>query len=114
MSWLGLALHWLVSGASLALTAFLVPGFRIKGFATALMAALLIGAANAFIKPFLIFLTLPLTILTLGFFLVIVDAAILRLCAAFMKDFDITNWFSAVVGTIILAFTSGVLHYLFI
>lgn len=114
MSWLEMALHWLVSGAALAITAFLVPGFKIKGFTTALMASLFIGAANFLIKPFLIFLSLPLTILTLGFFLFVVDAAILRLCAAFMKDFEITNWFSAVVGAIILTLTGGVLHRLLI
>lgn len=114
MSWLSMALHWLVSGAALAITAFLVPGFRIKGFSTALMATLFIGAANWFIKPFLVFLSLPLTILTLGFFLFVVDAAILRLCAAFMKDFEITNWFSAVVGAIILTLTGGFLHYILI
>ena len=114
MSWLGMALHWIVSGIALAVTAFLVPGFRVRGFSTALMAVLLIGAANALIKPFLIFLTLPLTILTLGFFLFVVDACILKLCAAFMKDFEITNWFSAVVGAIILTLTSGFLHFVLI
>src|SRR5262245_60298220 len=114
MSWLEMVLHWFVSGAALGVTAFLVPGFRIKGISTVLMAILFIGAANIFIKPFLIFMSLPLTILTLGFFLFVVDAAILRLCAAFMKDFDITNWFSAVVGAIILTLTSGFLHYIFI
>lgn len=114
MSWLELLLHWLVSGAALGITAFLVPGFRIKGISTILMATLFIGAANFAIKPLLLFLTLPLTILTLGFFVFVVDAAILRLCAAFMKNFDITNWFSAVVGAIILTFTSSFLHYVFI
>lgn len=114
MSWLGMAMHWIVSAVALAITAFLVPGFRIRGFSTALMASLLIGAANFTIRPFLIFLSLPLTVLTLGFFLFIVDAAILRLCAAFMKDFEISNWFSAVLGTIILSLTSGFLHFVLI
>lgn len=114
MTWFEMLGHWIVAGLAIGVTAFLVPGFRIRGFSTMLMAALFIGAANIFIKPFLIFLSLPLTILTLGFFLFVVDAAILRLCAAFMKDFEITNWFSAVVGAIILTLTSGFLHYLFI
>jgi putative membrane protein len=114
MNWWPLFLHWIVSSLALTITAFLVPGFRIKGITTAMMATLLIGAANFFIKPFLLFLTLPLTVLTLGFFLFVVDAAILRLCAAFLKNFEITNWFSAVIGTVILSLTSGYLHYLFI
>jgi len=114
MSWLELFLHWVVASAALGITAFLVPGFRIKGISTIMMATLFIGGANYYIKPFLEFLTLPITILTLGFFLFVIDAAILRLCAAFMKNFDITNWFSAVVGAIILTFTSSFLHYVFV
>ncbi len=113
-SYLALLLHWLVSGFALALTAALVPGFRIRGFMTALVAALVIAAANFFIKPVLVFLTLPLTILTLGLFLFIVDAIVLRLCAAFMRNFEITNWFSAIIGAVILAIMSSVLHYLVI
>lgn len=114
MTWFEMLMQWIVSAAALGLTALLVPGFRIKGFTTALMATLLIGAANIFIKPLLLFLTLPLTIITFGFFYFVVNAAILRLCAAFMKNFDITNWLSAVVGAIILAFTSTFLHFIFI
>ena len=107
-------LQWIVAAAALGFTALLVPGFRIKGISTAFMATLMIGAANVFIKPFLLFLTLPLTIITLGFFYFVVNAAILRLCAAFMKNFDITNWLSALVGAIILAFTSSFLHFVLI
>lgn len=114
MTWMEMLLQWIVSSAALGITALVVPGFRIKGISTAFMATLMIGAANIFIKPLLVFLTLPLTVVTLGFFLFVVNAAILRLCAAFMKNFDITNWFSAVVGAIILAVTSGFLHYVFI
>lgn len=114
MNWLPLFLHWVVSGAALGLTAAIVPGFRVRGLFTSMIAVLLIGAANMYIKPFLVILALPLTVVTLGFFLFVVDAAILRLCAAFLKDFEITNWFSAVLGAIILSFTSGILHYLFI
>jgi putative membrane protein len=111
MGWFALLVHWLVSGVAISVTSALVPGFRLKGFSTALVASLLIGTANMFIRPFLVFLTFPLTILTLGFFLFVVDAIILRLCAAFMKNFEITNWFSAILGAIVLAVTGGLLHW---
>jgi putative membrane protein len=113
-NWLYLLLYWIVSGAALALTAALTPGFRIRGFSTAMIAVLLIGAANYFIRPVLLFLTFPLTILTLGFFVFVVDAIILRICSAFLDDFEITNWFSAVIGAVILALTSSLLHFVLI
>jgi putative membrane protein len=96
---------------ALALTAALVPGFRIRGFGTAMVAVLLIGAANILIRPVLVFLTLPFTILTLGLFLFVVDAIILRLCAAFLRNFEITNWLSAILGAIILAMASSIMHF---
>ena len=114
MSLLNALAHWIVSGLALALTAALVPGFRIQGFGTALVASLLIGLANMFLWPVLAFLTFPFTILTLGLFLFVVDAIILRVCAAFLRNFEITNWFSAIIGAVFLAITSSFLHWMFI
>ena len=106
--------HWLVSGLALALTAALVPGFRIRGFFTTLMAVFLIGAANSFVWPVLFILTLPLTIITFGLFVFILNAIILRLCAAFLKDFEISGWLSAIAGAMILAIMSSFLHWMLI
>ena len=107
-------IYWLVSGAALYVTAALVPGFRIQGFGTAVLASLIISAVNWVLRPILIVLSLPLTVLTLGFFLFVIDAIILRICAGMMEKFEISNWFSAVMGAIILAMTSGILHFIFI
>lgn len=114
MNWVQLFVHWVVSGAALALTAAVTPGFRVRGFGTSLVAVILIGAANYLVYPILFWLTIPLTVLTLGLFVFVLDAIILRLCAAFMKDFEISNWFSAVIGAVILSLTSSLLHFLFI
>ncbi|MGE0526318.1 MAG: phage holin family protein [Bdellovibrionales bacterium] len=111
---MGLIGHWIVSGFALGLTALIVPGFRIRGVFTTLVAVLVLGLANMFVRPVLLFLTFPLTILTLGLFIFVVDAIILRLCAAVLKNFEITNWLSAIVGAMILALTSGVLHWMLI
>lgn len=114
MSWIGWIAHWFVSGVALALTALVVPGFRLQGFMSALVASLVIGLANVFMRPILVFLTFPITLITLGLFLFVVDAIILRICAGILKGFEITNWFSAIFGAMVLALTSTFLHWLFI
>lgn len=112
--WVYLILHWVVSALALGMTAFLTPGFRVRGFGTAMLASFVIAAANFYIKPFLLIISFPLTVLTLGFFLFVVDAIILRLCAAVLGDFEITNWFSAILGAILLAVVSSFMHAVFI
>lgn len=114
MTWVTWIAQWVVSGLALAVTAAVVPGFKLRGFTTALIATLVLGLANTFVYPVLVILTLPLTILTLGLFLWVIDAIILRLCAALLDDFEITNWFSAIIGALILALTSSFLHWMLI
>ena len=62
-------IHWLMASAAIMLTAYFVPGFQIQGFGSALVAAVVIGLVNAFIWPVLVVLTLPLTAVTFGLFL---------------------------------------------
>lgn len=107
-------IHFLVSGAAVFLTAKIVPGIRVQGFGSAVLAALAIGFANATIRWVLVFLTLPLTIITLGLFLFVVNAMVLRICAAFIRGFEISGWLSAIFGGIILGLISDCLHYFFI
>jgi putative membrane protein len=114
MSWLAVILHWIIAGVALAITSAIVPGFNVKRFRSAVFAALLIGLVSYFVRPLLLFLAFPFTILTLGLFIFVVDAIILRVCAAMMAEFEITNWFSALVGAVILAVTSSILHAVFI
>jgi putative membrane protein len=104
-------IHWIVSAIAVIFTAYLVRGFKVKGFFSALMAALFIGLANAIIWPILIFLTLPINILTFGLFTFVVNGAVLRICAAFLPGFEIDSWMSAIFGAIILALVSTGLHY---
>ena len=113
-TWIVWIAQWLVSGLALALTAAVVPGFRLRGFGTALIASLVLGLLNFLVRPVLIFLTIPLTILTLGLFIWVVDAIVLRICAAFLDDFEISNWLSAILGAFVLALANGLLHYLLV
>ncbi len=107
-------LSWLVSGLAVLLTSKLVPGFEIKGFFTALIAALLIGLANAVLWPILIFLTLPINILTLGLFTFVVNGAILKICAGVLPGFELRSWLSAIFGSVVLSLVGLVLHYLLV
>ncbi len=107
-------LRWLVSALALLATAYLVPGFKIRDFTSALIAAAVIGIANVSIRPVLLVLTLPFNILTLGLFTFVVDGVVLRICSALLKGFDVSGWFSAIFGAFVLAVVSVLLHWAFV
>lgn len=94
---------WFVSSLLLYLTAMVVPGFKISSFLNAMLAALVVGFLNMFLRPLLIFLSLPITIITLGLFIFVVNAVILRLAAGMLKGFDINGWVPAILGALVLA-----------
>jgi len=106
-----LILHWLVSGLAVLTTAKIISGFKVSGFWAALWAAIIIGIANSVIWPVLIFLTLPLNIITLGLFTFVVNGAVLKICAAVLPGLKIETWWAAIFGSIVLSITNAVLHY---
>ncbi len=108
------ALHWVVSALAVLITAKVMKGWRVGGFASTLIAAAVIGVANTFVWPVLIFLTLPINILTLGLFTFVVNGAVVKLAAALLEGFDIDGWFSAIVGALVLTIVSTVFHYFLI
>src|SRR4030066_192156 len=101
----GLILRLLVVALGLWLAAELVPGIEVKGTATLLGAALLLGLVNAVARPLLILLTLPFTILTLGLFLLVINAATLALVAWAFDDFTIAGFWPAVFGALVVSVT---------
>ena len=109
-----LLIHWFVSAAALVVTAYVVPGFRVKSFGSALLAAAVLAMINMTIRPLLLFLALPFTILTLGFFIFVVDAALLKLSSALLKNFKVDSWFAAILGALVLWVVGGLFHYLVI
>lgn len=108
-----LLLLWVISALALFLTAYLVPGFKVHSFGAALWASLVVGLLNMLIRPLLLFLTLPINFLTLGFFTFVVNAIILRMAAGLLKGFDINGWFSAIIGAIVLALVNYFFFILF-
>lgn len=110
--------YWLVraivSGVAVLLTSKVVPGFEIRGFFTAFFTAILIAVMNFLLWWFLFVITLPLTVLTLGLFTFFINAIILKVCAAIMPGFELRSWFSAIVGSLVLAILNVGLHYVLI
>ena len=85
------------------MTSYLVPGFKIGGFGSAMLASVVIGFLNAVLRPLLLLLTLPVNILTLGLFTFVVNAIVLKLAAGLLSGFDIDGWGSAVIGAVVLS-----------
>lgn len=99
-------LQWLVSGLAIIITAYLLPGVRVTGFFAALVTALILGLINAFIRPVLILLTLPLNILTLGLFTLVINALLIMLAAAIVPGFAVKGFWWALLFGLVLAVIS--------
>lgn len=102
----GILVRTLIIALGLGLASVLVPGVTITGAGTLLVAALLLGLVNAIIRPLLVLLTLPITLLTLGLFLLIVNAGMFGLVAAMLDEFVVAGFWSALFGAVIVSLTS--------
>ena len=98
-----LLLHWVLSALALLLVAHLVPGFHVAGFVPALIAALVIGLLNATVGLFLKIITFPLSILTLGIFLLVINGVMILIASAFVPGFHVTGLGPAFWGAVVLA-----------
>ena len=103
----GIIVRTLIIALGLGLATVLIPGVEIDGAGTLLVAALLLGLVNAIIRPLAILLTLPLTLVTLGLFLLVINAGMFGLVAAMLDDFHVAGFFSALFGAIIVSVTSA-------
>lgn len=108
-----LALRALVAAAGLWVAAQLVDGLQFDSGLSLLLAAILLGVINASVRPVAIVLTLPITIVTLGLFLLIVNAAMLGLAALFLPGFHIAGFWDAFWGAVIVSIVSSVGSWLF-
>jgi putative membrane protein len=105
---IGFILRTLVTAFGLWLAATLVPGISISGSGTLFLAALLLGLVNGLVRPLAVFFTLPLTLLTLGLFLLVINAAMFGLVAAMLDGFQVAGFFSALLGWLVVSLTSTV------
>lgn len=97
---------------SLMATAYLVPGFEISGPQALILAAIIIGVLNTFIRPVLLIISAPINILTLGLFTFVVNAVILRMAAIVVSGFRVDGWGTAILSAVVLAVVSTTLSLL--
>lgn len=109
---LSLILVWVLSALGLFLTSKAVKGFEVKSFSSAMWASLILGFLNMILRPILLILTLPVNIITLGLFTFVVNAIVLRAAAGMMKNFDIKNWGTAIIGAIVLALINMLIFWI--
>ena len=104
---LGIILRTVIIGLGIWLAAYLVPGVTASSTTALIWAAIALGLINAFVRPVLLFLTLPLTVLTLGLFLLFLNAAMLNLAGWFVDGFEVVGFWDAVFGAIVISLVSG-------
>lgn len=104
----GIVLRTLITMLGLLVASALVPGVQITGAWSFIFAAVLLGLVNAFVRPVAFVLTLPITIVTLGLFLLVLNAAMFGLVAALLDNFVVSGFWAAVFGALIVSITSTI------
>lgn len=107
-----LILVWLLNAVALLIVAYLLPGITVVGFGSALVAALVLGLLNTLVKPVLVLLTLPITIVTLGLFLLVLNALVFWLAGSILRGFQVNGFWWAMAGAILYTIVSGLLSRL--
>jgi putative membrane protein len=100
-------LRLLLVAVTLLLLSQFLPGILVSGWPAALLAALVFGVVNLLVRPLLTLLTLPIDLLTLGLFSLVINAVLFALTAALVPGFDVSNFFSAFIGALVLALITG-------
>ena len=93
--------RWLLLAAALLLVAYLYPGVTVAGFGSALVAALVLGLFNTLVRPLLVLLTLPVTVITLGLFLFVINALMFWAAASVLAGFNVVGFVAALVGSLL-------------
>lgn len=104
--------NWLVSALVILSASYLLPGVHVANFVTALAAAVVLGIANAFLKPVLVILTLPINILTLGLFTFVINAVLILLTAKIVNGFRVDGFLWALIFAVLIALIRAVLESL--
>ena len=100
----GLVVRWIVSAIALYMTSSVVRGIEVRSLGALLLAAVMIGVINAFVRPIVLLLTLPLSVITLGLFVLVVNAMMLVLASAFVPGFEVHGFWAALWGWLLLSF----------
>lgn len=101
-----LLLKWLLSAAALLFVAYVYEGVSINGYQAALIAAFVIGLLNTLVRPILVILTLPVTVITVGLFLFVINALMFWAAASMLDGFNVTGFWAALIGSLIYSVLS--------
>lgn len=104
-----LLLVWILNAVALLVVAYILPGITVASFGSALIAALVLGLLNTLVKPVLILLTLPITLVTLGLFLLVLNALVFWFAGSILKGFQVDGFWWAVLGALVYSIVSGAL-----
>ncbi len=102
-------LTWLINAVAVYATATFVPDITVKSIWSALLAALVLGLVNTFVRPILMLLSLPLIVATLGLFLLVINALMLLLASALLPGFEVKGFFTAILGAALISLVSFIL-----
>ena len=107
-----LLLVWLINSVALVAVAYLMPSIQVSSFGAALVAALVLGLVNAVVRPVLVLLTLPVTILTLGLFIFVLNGLLFWMVGTWLEGFEVSGFWSGVFGAILFSVVSWLLSAL--
>jgi putative membrane protein len=102
--------HVVVTAFALILVAEFIPGIQVDSVVTALLAAFMLGILNVLVRPVLVILTLPITLVTLGLFVFVINAFIFWFVASFIDGFTVNGFFPALIGSLIVSLVSSFLY----
>lgn len=107
---MGILLKILINALAVFGAAYILPGVHVKSFGTAVVVAIVLGLLNFFVKPVLVFLSIPITILTLGLFLLVVNAIIVKLCAKLVDGFQVDGWLWAIIFSLVVSLFAAIME----
>ncbi len=103
---------WILNALALLAVAYLLPGIRVDGFFSALIAAMLLGLINVLLRPLLILLTLPVTFVTLGLFVLVINGLLFWFAGSVLKGFDVSGFWAGLTGSLLYSALSFILSFM--
>ena len=105
----GLIIRWLILTSAIIAASYLIDGIRVSGFFSAFFTAAVLGILNAFFRPVLLILTLPINIMTLGLFTFVINALLLKMASGIIPGFDVYGFWSAIFGSLVISGVNWIL-----
>lgn len=109
---MSLLLVWVINAVALLGVAYLMPSIHVSSFGSALIAALVLGLVNTLIRPILVILTLPVTLLTLGLFILVINALLFWFVGSILQGFQVASFGAAFIGALLYSIISFLLSWL--